>query len=51
MKQQKNKVLTYKKINKIKHGTNEPVKQTHRHREQICGCQGRGGKNRDGVRL
>ena len=24
-------------------------KQTHRHREQICGCQGGGGKEWDGL--
>ena len=26
-------------------------KQTHRHREQICGCQGGRGWGRDGVRV
>ena len=25
------------------------LKQTHRHREQTCGCQGGGGWGRDGV--
>ena len=24
-------------------------KQTHRYRKQICGCQGGGGRRRDGV--
>ena len=24
-------------------------KQTHRHREQTCGCQGRGGREWDGL--
>ena len=26
----------------LKYGTNEPInqKQTHRHRDQTCGCQG-----------
>ena len=24
-------------------------KQTHRHREQACGCQGRVGEGRDGL--
>ena len=26
-------------------------KQTHRHREQTCGCQGGGGWGRDGLRV
>ena len=33
--------ITYMWI--LKYGTNEPIskqKQTHRHREQTCGCQG-----------
>ena len=25
------------------------MKQTHRHREQMCGCQGGGNMRRDGV--
>ena len=32
--------------------TNEPMskqKQTHRHREQTCGCQGAGRSERDGL--
>ena len=28
---------------------NSSTKQTHRHREQTCGCQGGGGWGRDGV--
>ena len=26
-------------------------KQTHRHKDQICGCQGRGGGERDGLEI
>ena len=28
---------------------NLSMKQTHRHREQTCGCQGGEGRERDGV--
>ena len=28
---------------------NLSTKQTHRHREQTCGCQGGGGWGRDGL--
>jgi len=28
-----------------------PMKQTHRQREQICGCRGRGGREKESFRL
>ena len=36
----------------LKYGTNEPIyktKQTYRHREQTCGCQGGRGREWDGL--
>ena len=30
---------------------NLPMKQTHRHREQTCGCQGEGDWGREGQRV
>ena len=33
----------------LKYDTNLSTKQTHRSREQTCGCQGGGGWGRDGV--
>ena len=35
---------------KLKYNTNQHIykKQTHRYREETCGCQGQGGEGRNG---
>ena len=35
----------------LKYDTNLSMKQTHRHREQTCGCQGGGGEQRNGLEV